>query len=111
MDYYQSRDYITKACFKLQTLNLNSEKQWEDFLPREETFIINSWAPEKWTLFVVQGVVTYLFLANFDWMEVNSPYGNALGTMQLHLMMVMMMMMVGGKMPLQGLSSYKDELI
>lgn len=50
-------------------------------------------------------------LANFDWMEVNSPYGNALGKMQLHLMMVMMMMMVGGKMPLHGLSSYKDELI
>lgn len=56
--------------------------------------------------------MTYLFLANFDWMEVNSPYGNALGKMQLHLMMVMMMMvMVGGKMPLRGLSSYKDELI
>lgn len=56
--------------------------------------------------------MTYLFLANFDWMEVNSPYGNAIGKMQLHLMMVMMMMMmVGGEMPLHGLPSYKDELI
>lgn len=44
-------------------------------------------------------------------MEVNSPYGNAIGKMQLHLMMVMMMMMVGGEMPLHGLPSYKDELI
>lgn len=43
-------------------------------------------------------------------MEVNSPYGNAIGKMQLHLMMVMMMM-VGGEMPLHGLPSYKDELI
>lgn len=57
MDYYQSRDYVTKDCFKLQTFNWNGERAQWDFVPYQRTFasffttlaMFDKW-PAQWIL-------------------------------------------------------------